>query len=75
VAKDSQVLLEIDIQPAEHDLRLGDVLLVGGGRHVGRQEDRVEATSPQGPHQGVVVQAAAADATAGSGGNVHDPHR
>ena len=37
-------------------------------------EQRVDAAAAEGTHEGVVVEARAADAAAGPGGHVDDPH-
>ena len=74
VAERRDVLVEPDVHAPHDDPPGGDVLLVRGRGHVGRQEDRVAAPRPQAPHERVVVQARSAQAAAGAGRDVHDPH-
>ena len=65
-------LLQIDVDAAEEDALLADVLLVGADGRVGGDEQGVVAAARQGGDQRVVVHAAAAEHAGGAGGDVGD---
>ena len=74
VAEQGELLLEVDVDAAEEDALLADVLLVGADGGVGRHEQRLVAGPGEGGHERVVAHARAAEHAGGPGGDVDDPH-
>ena len=72
VAKQTESLLQIDVDAAEEDLVDRDVFLVGLDGCVHRDQLHVDSQLRQGAGQGVVVHAAAAVHAGGTGGEVRD---
>src|SRR5207247_7933507 len=74
MTKERRFLLQIDVDAAEEDALLADVVLVGADRRVERDKQGVVPRSGQSGRQGVVVHATAAEHAGGTGGNVGDFH-
>ena len=74
LSKERQGLLEVDADPAEEHPPLTDVLLVGAGRGVERQQGHVVPSPAQRRRERVVAQATAAVHATRAGRHVGDFH-
>ena len=72
LAEEREVLLEVDADPGEENVRVGDVLLVDARRSVDRQQHHVVAARHELRGERVVAQARAAVHPPGSGGDRED---
>ena len=74
MTKERRFLLQIDVDAAEEDTLLADVLLVGADRRVERDKQGVVPLGGERRHEGVVVHATAAEHAGGARGDVGDFH-
>ena len=72
VAEERNLLLEVDIDPAEEDLVDGAILLVDADGGVERQQGDIPPERGEAGGESVVAQAATAIHAAGAGGEVDD---
>src|SRR5262249_39623971 len=74
MAKQTEFLLQINVDAAQEDALVADVRLIGAQRRVGGDKERIVSLTDEGGRQGVVVQAGAAEHPAGSCRDVGDLH-